>query len=138
MPADHPDTTYYCTQCRIETSLARVCPKCHRKTTLRQENQHSGGTGGVRRRTSANEESGAPPRPLWLWLLGGAMATAALVAVVWWGIARWRDSPVPKLTTGTNTAAFKGFLILSAKWRQAWGGNSNQPITRRLLELLYQ
>ena len=28
------ETVYYCTQCQIETRLQKVCPKCHRRTTL--------------------------------------------------------------------------------------------------------
>ncbi len=112
MPADRPDKTYYCTQCRIETSLARVCPKCHRKTTLRLRDQSPDTTGGARRRASVTGATTANPWPHWVWLLGGAVATAALVAGIWWGFAHWRHRPTGKTTgaakTGTLSPAATG------------------------------
>lgn len=100
MPVDHPDKTYYCTKCRIETSLARVCPKCHRKTTLRTREQSSDDHRGTRRRASATA-TGTPataPWPRWVWPVGGAAAAAALVALIWWGVAHWGRQTGPQKT----------------------------------------
>jgi len=89
MPSDSPDKTYYCTQCQIETTMGKVCPKCHRKTTLRRRDQPiDNREGGGRREVSSASVAAHRGPARWVWVLGGAAATAALLGAIWWAFAR--------------------------------------------------
>ncbi|MFH2005662.1 MAG: hypothetical protein ABI333_03635 [bacterium] len=100
MAASDQDRVYYCTQCRIETPFATVCPKCHRKGTLQPRGPGDGMPGSPRRRSSAALSSVGPQRVRKWWIAGAgaALALLALLTLGWWLLGRGPSGRPPSET----------------------------------------
>ena len=97
--SSEPNQVYYCTKCQIETSLAKVCPKCHRKTTLQPVGAQNK-IGGPRRKagTPRGAVAGAAAAWRWWWLGGGVIALLLVGGGIWW-VLEGRGSTPSKRST---------------------------------------